>query len=41
MDKIKLEPETSALILNDLQYGIVALETSPHPASSVVAYVIL
>jgi nicotinamidase-related amidase len=37
MDKIKLDPETSALILIDLQHGIVALETSPHPASSVVA----
>jgi nicotinamidase-related amidase len=37
MEKIKLDPETSALILIDLQHGIVALETSPHPASSVVA----
>jgi nicotinamidase-related amidase len=37
MDKIKLDPETSALILIDLQHGIVALKTSPHPASSVVA----
>src|SRR5260370_41975453 len=36
MEKIKLDPETSALILIDLQHGIVALETSPHPASSVV-----
>src|SRR5438034_810406 len=37
MDKIKLDPETSALILIDLQHGIVVLKTSPHPASSVVA----
>jgi nicotinamidase-related amidase len=37
MEKIKLDPETSALILIDLQHGTVALETSPHPASSVVA----
>ena len=37
MDKIKLDPKTSALILIDLQHGIVALKTSPHPASSVVA----
>jgi hypothetical protein len=37
MDKIKLNPETSALILIDLQHGIVALETSPHPAFSVVS----
>src|SRR5258707_14570972 len=37
MGKIKLDPETSALILIDLQHGIVAIETSPHPASSVVA----
>src|SRR5579872_902089 len=37
MEKIKLDPETSALILIDLQHGIVALKTSPHPASSVVA----
>src|SRR6478672_6162134 len=37
MEKIRLDPETSALILIDLQHGIVALETSPHPASSVVA----
>ena len=37
MKRIKLDPETSALILIDLQHGIVALETSPHPASSVVA----
>jgi nicotinamidase-related amidase len=37
MEKIKLDPETSALILIDLQHGIVAIETSPHPASSVVA----
>src|SRR5258705_8267201 len=36
MEKIKLDPETSSLILIDLQHGIVALETSPHPASSVV-----
>ena len=35
MDKIKLDPETSALILIDLQHGIVALETRPirHPRS--------
>jgi nicotinamidase-related amidase len=37
MEKMKLDPETSALILIDLQHGVVALETSPHPASSVVA----
>src|SRR5258708_8863755 len=37
MEKIKLDPETSALILIYLQQGIVAIETSPHPASSVVA----
>ena len=37
MEKIKLDPETSALILIDLQHGIVAIETSPHPASAVVA----
>jgi len=37
MEKMKLDPETSALILIDLQHGIVALKTSPHPASSVVA----
>ena len=37
MDKIKLDPETSALILIDLQHGIVALETSPYPAAAVVA----
>src|SRR5258708_8139916 len=37
MDKIKLDPETSALILIDVQHGIVVLKTSPHPASSVVA----
>src|SRR6266568_3553419 len=37
MEKIKLDPETSALILIDLQHGIVVLKTSPHPASSVVA----
>src|SRR5712675_1646001 len=37
MEKIKLDPETSALILIDLQHGIVALETRPHPASAVVA----
>jgi nicotinamidase-related amidase len=37
MEKIKLDPETSALILVDLQHGIVALETRPHPAFSVVA----
>src|SRR5258708_610210 len=36
MEKIKLDPETSALILIDLQHGIVALETSPHSTSSVV-----
>src|SRR4029077_67543 len=36
MEKIKLDPETSALILIDLQHGIVARKTSPHPASSVV-----
>jgi hypothetical protein len=27
MEKIKLDPETSALILIGLQHGIVALET--------------
>src|SRR5258707_15563326 len=37
LEKIKLDPETSARIPIDLQHGIVALKTSPHPASSVVA----
>ena len=29
MEKIKLDPETSALILIDLQHGIVALRNEP------------
>ena len=37
MEKMKLDPKTSALVLIDLQHGTVALETSPHPASAVVA----
>jgi nicotinamidase-related amidase len=34
---LKLVPEKTALVLIDLQKGIVALETFPHPASTVVA----
>src|SRR6266481_1607079 len=36
MEKIKLDPETSALILIDLQHGIVAIERAliRHPRSS-------
>ena len=36
MEPLKLDPTTTALILIDLQHGIVGMPTSPHPASSVL-----
>ena len=36
MEPLKLDPTTTALILIDLQHGIVGRQTSPHPASSVL-----
>lgn len=36
MDFLKLDPASSALILIDLQHGIVGMNTSPHSASYVV-----
>jgi len=36
MEPLKLDPATTALILIDLQHGIVGMQTSPHPASSVL-----
>ncbi|BDB27479.1 hydrolase [Cupriavidus sp. TA19] len=35
--ELKLDPATTALVLIDLQYGIVALEVQPQPASEIVA----
>jgi nicotinamidase-related amidase len=36
-DELVLDPARSALVLIDLQRGIVARETAPHPAAQVVA----
>jgi nicotinamidase-related amidase len=36
MESLKLEAASTALILIDLQHGIVARETAPYPASAVV-----
>jgi nicotinamidase-related amidase len=36
MHPLQLDPSSSALILIDLQHGIVGMQTSPHLASSVV-----
>src|SRR4051812_10680173 len=36
-DALTLDPATTALVLIDLQKGIVARDTAPHPAADVVA----
>ena len=36
MDKLQLDPKKTALILIDLQHGIVGMETQPYTAKSVV-----
>jgi nicotinamidase-related amidase len=36
MDPLKLDPASTALILIDLQHGIVGMDTSPHASSFVV-----
>lgn len=36
-DRLTLDPATTALLLIDLQHGIVARETAPHSATDVVA----
>ncbi len=36
MDKLTLSSKTTALILIDLQHGIVGIDTQPYPAKSVV-----
>ncbi|MEM5427959.1 hydrolase [Cupriavidus oxalaticus] len=35
--ELKLDPATAALVLIDLQYGIVAMDVQPQPASEIVA----
>ncbi len=37
MSQLDLDPRTAALILIDLQHGIVARETAPYPAATVVS----
>ncbi|MEN9774900.1 MAG: hypothetical protein RL322_1970 [Pseudomonadota bacterium] len=37
MSELRIDPATSALVLIDLQYGIVAMNVAPQPASEVVA----
>jgi nicotinamidase-related amidase len=37
MPNISLDPKTTALVLIDLQHGIVAADTKPHASSDVVA----
>ncbi|NML47562.1 hydrolase [Ramlibacter sp. G-1-2-2] len=36
--ELKLDPKTTALVLIDLQNGIVAMKTEPNPSSQVVAH---
>jgi nicotinamidase-related amidase len=37
MDPLRLEPAKTALVLIDLQQGVVAMATAPYPAADVVA----
>ena len=37
MEKLSLNPQSTALVLIDLQQGIVGMATAPHPAAAVVA----
>ena len=37
MEKLSLDAKSTALILIDLQQGIVAMPTAPHPAATVLA----
>jgi nicotinamidase-related amidase len=36
MNKLKLDSKTTALLVIDLQHGIVGLQTQPYPAQSIV-----
>lgn len=37
MEELSLDPQSTALVLIDLQQGIVGMNTAPHPAATVVA----
>jgi len=37
MEKLSLDPQSTALVLIDLQQGIVGMPTAPHPAATVLA----
>jgi len=36
MNKLKRDSKTTALLVIDLQHGIVSLQTQPYPAQSIV-----